>query len=65
MAPYGRDAGMTESQAERLAGTVADALGGPVQVEREGRYFVLVVESASGRFTLRDETDWAWLQQRL
>ncbi|MFN2537795.1 MAG: hypothetical protein ABR549_06530 [Mycobacteriales bacterium] len=65
MPPYARDAGMTQREAERLALTVERAVPGVVTVVREGRYFVIAVETSSGRHTLRDEADWSWLQGQI
>jgi hypothetical protein len=64
--PYQRDAGMTETQARRLASTVTGSQGGvTATVEREGHFFVVIVETASGTFTLRDDEDWRWLRPRI
>jgi hypothetical protein len=61
--PYARDAGLTQSAADRLAALVRQDLAGTVDVEPEGRYFVLVVQTATGTCTLRDEADWAWFRR--
>ena len=64
MPPYARDAGMTEHEARLLAERVARELGRTATVEREGRYYVLVLATSSGTHTLRDEADWAWLRRQ-
>ncbi len=64
MPPYGRDAGLDERAAEELAEVVRTALPAVVTVEREGRFFVVTVDAATGRWTLRDEADWHWLRER-
>ena len=63
--PYDRDAGMTERQATRLAATMRDAGMDNTALEREGRYFVIVVRTKTGSWTVRDEEDWRWLAARL
>lgn len=64
--PYQRGAGMTQAQAGEIAGRVRRAAGGcEVAVEREARFFVVVVVVDGGRFVLRDEADWRWLEHRL
>lgn len=55
---------MTQAQAERLADVVRAGFG-PAVVEREGRFFVVAVETEGGRVLLRDEQDWRWLQDTL
>jgi len=56
---------MSHSEAERLAAEVI--LGGVVwaTVERQDRYFVVVADAPSGRYTLRDGADWSWLRGRI
>jgi hypothetical protein len=52
---------MTETQAEQAAAEVRLQQPGPVRVLREGRYFVVLVETATGEHVLRDEQDARWL----
>ena len=63
--PYGRDAGMTEAQADELAVQVRAAAPGKVTVEREGHYFVVAVQLPDKRIVLRDDVDWDWLRRRV
>lgn len=63
--PYDRGAGMGEHQAAALASTVEADIEAAVEVRREGRYFVVRVETGTGSWTLRDEADWGWLLRQL
>ena len=56
---------MTERAAEDLAVVIGESVTADVVVEREGRYFIVVVDAPSGRYTVRDEVDWRWLQGRI
>jgi hypothetical protein len=63
--PYDRDAGMTQREAQALEELVNRAAVGATSVEREGRYYVVVVDAANDRYTLRDEADWVWLRRQV
>ena len=65
MPPYGRDAGMTQRDADALAERVTAVAGVEATVEHEGRYFVLTVDAPTGRYRLRDEADWDWLRRQV
>jgi hypothetical protein len=56
---------MTDGEAEALATVVRESVAADVVVERDGRYFVVVVDAPSGRYTVRDEADWRWLRGRI
>ena len=56
---------MTETAAAQLAERVRAAVPWPVSVEREARYFIVVVAAPPGSCSLRDEEDWQLLQRRI
>jgi hypothetical protein len=63
--PKKRDDGMSEDEARSLASTVRGAGVERVQVEPDGIHFVVTAVTTSGRYTLHDGDDWAWLRNRI
>ena len=59
------DTGMTSDEAERLATEVRRVHATAVTVEPDGDFFVVQVDSDTGRWTLYDEEDWQAWQSRI
>lgn len=63
------DTGMNRQEAESLAEAVRNVSQNPVYVVTEEGYFAIEVRvprrDGQDTFTLRDESDWVWLRERI
>lgn len=58
-------AGRTANEAQRLAAAVREVHPAGVTVDAEGGFFVVLVETDAGRWTLYDQEDWQAWQPRI
>lgn len=56
---------MDRASADELAAQVVATTNGAVAVVPDGVYFVVIVSTATGNWTLTDEADLEWLRDRI